>query len=190
MKYFGEEGKQILIDKLFYGSLPEFQAGPLLTLIDKSLEVGVKDIKQIAYILATAYHESNRFKAKEEYGKGKNKRYGSYNWLWNNKKERYHGRGWVQLTWLGNYGQMTAKLSAVLGKEIDLINNPDIILKDDNINAYIIVVGMQEGLFTGKTLSDYLGDDYIGARRIVNGTDKATLIAGYAKTFEEALRYG
>lgn len=193
MKYFGEEGREYLIDNLFYGSLPEFQSEPLLILVDKCLEQDVVDVEQIAYVLATAYHESNRFKAKEEYRKGMGKRYGIQNWIWNNKKLSYHGRGWVQLTWLGNYGQFTARLSHVLGEPVDLINHPDIILEDDAINAYITVVGMKEGLFTGRAMKDYIsGDevDYVNARRVVNGTDKASLIAGYAKHFEEALRYG
>src|SRR6185312_11282560 len=33
-----------------------------------------------------------------------------------------------------------------------------------------------------------LATDYVGARRIINGTDKASLIAGYAKAFETALK--
>lgn len=190
MEYFGDKGRQYLIDHLFYGSLPTWQEDPLVLLIEKCLEVGVDDIKQIAYVLATAYHESNRFKAKEEYGQGRGRPYGNQSYIWSNKKDSFHGRGWVQLTWLGNYGQFTARLSVVTGEEIDLINNPELILERDDINAYITVVGMKEGLFTGKALSDYLGDDYINARRIVNGTDKASLIAGYARKFEEALRYG
>lgn len=190
MKHFGEIGKQILIDDLFYGSLPSWQADPLVTLVDKCLEVGMTDIKQIAYVLATAYHESGRFKYKEEYGKGAGRDYGASTLVWRNRREAFYGRGWVQLTWLGNYGQFTAILSALTGRKIDLINHPELIYENDEINSYIIVVGMKEGLFTGKKLADYLGDDYEGARRIVNGTDKAAQIAGYAKKFEEALRYG
>lgn len=190
MKYFGEIGKQILIDDLFYGSLPAWQEDPLVTLVDKCLEAGVTDIKQIAYVLATAYHESGRFKHDEEIGKGGSRPYAQTIYVYANKKDTYHGRGWVQLTWLGHYGKFTAILSALTGKMIDLVNHPELIQENDEINAYITVVGMKEGLFTGKKLDDYIGDDYVNARRIVNGTDKATQIAGYAKKFEEALRYG
>lgn len=190
MKHFDKEGKQILIDDLFYGSLPPFQEEPIELLIDVCLENDVTDIKQIAYVLATAYHESNRFKAKEEYGKGSGRLYGNPVPVWSSKRTSYHGRGWVQLTWLGNYGQFTAKLSRILNKDIDLIGKPEIILQDDKINAMITVIGMKDGLFTGKSLNDYIGDDYINARRIVNGTDKAQLIANYALKFEEALRHG
>jgi len=190
MKHFGNEGREYLIKNLFYGSLPDWQANPLIMLVDKCLEVGVTDIKQIAYVLATAYHESGRFRFKEEIGKGNGRSYGRLIQVWGGKRDAYYGRGWVQLTWLGNYGQFTARLSAITGKEIDLINKPELITQRDDINAYITVVGMKEGLFTGKKLSDYLGDDYNNARRVVNGMDKHDLIASYAKKFEEALRYG
>ncbi|MCX2697059.1 chitinase [Ochrobactrum chromiisoli] len=50
--------------------------------------------------------------------------------------------------------------------------------------------GMIKGMFTGKKLSDYFNDgidDPIGARAIVNGTDKAKLIAGYHKNFLDSI---
>ena len=47
---------------------------------------------------------------------------------------------------------------------------------------------MVEGWFTGKKLSDYFNEktDYINARKIVNGLDKADIIAGYAKVLYSA----
>ncbi|MDP9855941.1 hypothetical protein [Agrobacterium tumefaciens] len=51
-------------------------------------------------------------------------------------------------------------------------------------------MGMLEGLFTGKKLTDYFNlkkDDPVGARAVVNGRDKAKLIAGYYKSFLDAL---
>lgn len=53
-----------------------------------------------------------------------------------------------------------------------------------------MVDGMEAGRFTGKKLSDYLPGDYVNARRIINGTDKAEQIAGYARQFEAALKAG
>ena len=50
---------------------------------------------------------------------------------------------------------------------------------------------MQAGWFTGRRMSHYLDSnppDYVGARRIINGVDKAALIAGYARDYERALR--
>mgnify|MGYP000863126929 FL=1 len=44
---------------------------------------------------------------------------------------------------------------------------------------------MYEGLFTGKKLSDYINiisEDYFNARKIVNGLDRADIIAGFAQS--------
>jgi hypothetical protein len=60
-------------------------------------------------------------------------------------------------------------------------------------SALITVGGMRDGDFTGMKLSDYIKPgsvDYVNARRIVNGTDRAEQIAGYAEKYEEALRAG
>ena len=49
---------------------------------------------------------------------------------------------------------------------------------------------MAEGLFTGKCLGDYVNAsrcDPLSARRIVNGLDRASEIAGYFARFREAL---
>ena len=45
---------------------------------------------------------------------------------------------------------------------------------------------MINGTFTGKKLRTY--KDYVSMRRIINGTDKASLIAGYATHFEMCFR--
>lgn len=61
---------------------------------------------------------------------------------------------------------------------------------DPKIAAKIAVAGMTRGLFTGRSLDEYINAmrcDYVGARRIINGTDRADLIAGYAKAFEAYL---
>lgn len=50
---------------------------------------------------------------------------------------------------------------------------------------------MMLGTFTGKKLDDYIDTghaDYVNARRVVNGTDHATEIAGYAEHYEAALK--
>ena len=42
--------------------------------------------------------------------------------------------------------------------------------------------GMIQGVFTGRELAPYISakvDDPVNARRIINGTDKAALVAGY-----------
>lgn len=50
---------------------------------------------------------------------------------------------------------------------------------------------MIEGWFTGRKLDHYFLDskiDYVNARRIINGFDRAKDIAKYADYFEKALR--
>jgi putative chitinase len=142
--------------------------------------------QQLAYLLATVYHETGIVRNKklyrdmapvEEMGKGKDRKYG----IPINGKV-YYGRGHVQLTWLANY----EKAGKFLG--IDLVNKPELAL-DEKISASIIINGMLYGWFTGKTIKSYLGKPsyYIDSRRIINGTDKAALIANYAIAFEAAI---
>ena len=50
---------------------------------------------------------------------------------------------------------------------------------------------MKLGTFTGKKLDDYVTlskSDFVSARRIINGTDRADLIAGYAEQFDDLLK--
>lgn len=102
---------------------------------------------------------------------------------------RYCGRGFVQLTWKSNYAKAGVKLG------VDLVAHPEKAMQID-IAARITREGMVEGWFTGKALRHYLPDargtlaQYTAARRIINGTDKAELIAGYAMLFEAALIAG
>lgn len=91
----------------------------------------------------------------------------------------YYGRGRVQLTWDYNYKAM----GKILG--IDLLGDPDLAL-DRHYATQIMFEGMARGTFTGKKLSNYFNastTDWRNARRIINGTDRADEIAGYAKSF-------
>lgn len=92
---------------------------------------------------------------------------------------RYMGRGYVQITGRANY----RKASLLTGR--DLVGDPDLAL-DPDIAATVLVDGMTRGWFTGKKLADF--DSYVNMRRVVNGTDKAQLIADYAEKFERALK--
>jgi predicted chitinase len=103
---------------------------------------------------------------------------------------RFCGRGYVQLTWKNNYKRAGDKCG------VDLVANPDKAM-EPAIAAKIMRLGMAEGWFTGKKLSDYLPikgraerGHYSNARRIINGLDKASQIADHAKKFEDALVLG
>lgn len=151
------------------GKLSQPQVDSVNAILDGCNKHAVTDLHQISYIIATAYHEA-RLKPVEEIGKGKGH---PYSVLINGKG--YWGRGLVQLTWVGNY----KTFGTLLG--IDLVNRPELAMQTD-IAAEIIVTGMKGGIFTGVGLSKYFnanGNDPINARRIINGTDCASLIAGY-----------
>ena len=131
---------------------------------------------QCAYVLATAYHESaHTMKPVREYG--------GESYLRSKKYYPYVGMGYVQLTWLANYQKASKKLG------VDFVKNPELLLKA-KYAAPILVIGMAEGWFTGKALSSYITlsrSDFISARRIINGTDKASLIASYAQKYDDLL---
>ncbi len=136
-------------------------------------------ISHRAYLLATAKHETDStMQPIAEYGKGAGKPYGKPG----RYKQPQYGRGYVQLTWDDNY----ERADKALGLKGALIADFDLAMQP-TIAAKILVRGCAEGWFTGRKLSDYLPGSYRNARRIVNGMDKADLIAGYAVSFEHAL---
>ena len=94
----------------------------------------------------------------------------------------------MQLTWYENYERM----GRLLG--IPLLENPELALQPE-ISARIMIEGMTRGIsgkgdFTGVSLENYFSgskNDPINARRIINGLDRAELIAGYYEGFLRAL---
>lgn len=145
----------------------------------------------LAYGLATAWHEARLKPIHEMGGPAYLARYEGRSDLGNTQKGdgvRFAGRGLVQLTGRRNY----SAASEYLG--VDLVADPDLAL-DPDIAARVLIWGMETGAFTGKSLATYVSDrgtpaEWIQARRIVNGTDKAQLIAGYAERFRDALDAG
>lgn len=177
-------------EELFYGTLPEFQKTPLEKLYDEASKRGLSK-EQLAYMYATTYWETDRYKTNHEYGYGNGRPYGEPTLLIRGRGEKYYGRGLVQLTWLTNYAKMSVAATLHFEKEIDLVNDPNLLIRDWDINAFVAFEGALQGIFTGKKLGDYINDskcDYINARRVINGTDKAAKIAAIAEKFENALR--
>lgn len=172
---------------LFISRLLQTQVDGLTFILDEA-EKRNTPMRHLAYILATAYHETARtMQPIAEYGKGRGHAYGS--------KGKYgqaqYGRGFVQLTWDANYEKADKELglNGALLKDFDLALDP-------KIATQILFSGMEKGWFTGRKLSDYLDGplpDYPMARHIINGMDKSSLIASYANEFSAALtlsRYG
>lgn len=108
---------------------------------------------------------------------------------------KYCGRGYVQLTGKKNYATATAKLRA-LGIDVDLVANPDLAMRPD-VAAAIMVLGMSEGWFTSRKLSDDLQahgpssfEAFKASRDIINGKDRDAEIAGFAVDFQTGLQAG
>lgn len=140
----------------------------------------------VAYILATAFHETAGYMwPVREFGRGKGRAYGVPG---HNNNQVAYGRGFVQLTWDRNYERADKEL----GLNGRLIANYDLAL-DPHIAGQILVNGMMLGWFTGKKLSDYLPPghadihQFANARQIINGLDRAAEIGAYALSFQDAL---
>lgn len=183
--------------RLTYGKLSQSQVDGIDFLLGQfERDPEFADVRWIAYALATIKHEcddtwqpiveygAGAYFAKYEPGTAIGKRLGN---VFLGDGARYRGRGYVQLTGRRNYGEMTNALS--LSGDDDLVNHPER-ATDPEIAYRILSHGMRHGSFTGKKLSDYIGKacNYKHARRIINGNDKADLIAGYARVLEGILR--
>ena len=193
---------------MFGPRLSQPQVTGIEAILDACFRYGVDDPHHVCYILANVYRETGgyMFPIKETvYASHKdknpsdktviarlNKAYvaGKLPWVKNPYWENgWFGRGQLQITHKSNYEKMGKRL------DVDLVSHPEKAL-DPNISADIAVVGMSEGLFTGKKLSDYKFPDDVenppaeNPRRIVNGKDGTDeQVAGYYRTFYAAMKY-
>jgi hypothetical protein len=167
------------IRPLFGTSLTIAQVDRIEAILD-GLQARKVPIRHAAYILATAFHESDRFRAMVEYADGK--AYEGRKSLGNTVAgdgPKFKGRGFVQITGRRNYRDWSRRLG------VDLIKEPHLAASMP-VAVRVLIEGMQLGTFTGKKLDDFA--NYRDMRRIVNGTDRADKIAGHAVDFEDALR--
>lgn len=158
------------------------------------------DVRHLAYMLATAFHETaatmqpvRETRAASDdaairildraFAAGQLGQVRAPYWRRDGEGKSWLGRGLVQLTHRRNYEAM----SALVG--IDLVARPERAM-EPQISAAILIAGMLRGSFTGRRLSQYFDayrTDWEGARAIINGSDRADLIAGYGRTFQAAL---
>ncbi|MBX2904406.1 MAG: hypothetical protein KF744_00105 [Taibaiella sp.] len=169
---------------LFHGKLKQAHVNGMNAILDEwEKNYSNADDRFLAYMLATTFHETaTTMQPIEEYGHGKGRAYGKPDAI---TGKVYFGRGFVQLTWKANYEKFAKLL------KVDLVIQPELALSLD-ISTKVLFIGMTKGLFTGKKLSDYFDgakEDWANARRIINGTDKAQLIAGYGRIFYGAISY-
>ena len=160
------------------------------------LASGVTDSRWVGYALATVFWETDKqMQPIKEYG---NDDY--FFRMYDKDGQRPHvardlgntepgdgakfcGRGYVMITGRANYTRFADLL------DVALVDNPDLAL-DPDISAQIMVLGMTDGLFTGKKLGDYFkngSEDWVGARYIINGQDRAQVIAGFGRDFNAAI---
>lgn len=154
----------------FGGKLTQGQVDGCEQILGEFERRKLTDVRWLAYMLATTLHETAskmqpvREAGGEKYLRGKK----YYPWV---------GEGLVQVTWEANHRKFGATAPG------QLMTWP--------IALKALFDGMIKGMFTGKCLPDYFNvatDDPVGARRIVNGIDKAKLIATYHKAFLDALQ--
>ena len=151
-------------------------------------------VRHQAYVLATAFHETaatmqpvreTLAKTDAEAARRLERAWkaGKLPWVktpyWRADNGKYWiGRGYVQLTHKVNYERAGKRMG------VDLVADPSAAMSP-MLAARIIVQGMSEGWFTGVKMSDCA--TYRDMRKVVNGMDRADMIAGYAAKFETAL---
>lgn len=156
---------------VFGGKLTQSQVDGLTRILDEADRREIRDRRWIADMLGQVYWETAhtmqpiREMGGEKYLKSKD----YYPWV---------GEGLIQVTWEANARKFGAK------KPGDLMTWPTALVA--------LFDGMTKGMFTKRKLSDYFDadtTDWIGARKIVNGTDHAAAIAAICKEFYLALCY-
>lgn len=182
-----------------FGALNNSQVQGYNAIFDYWDKSNLTDNRWIAYVLATAFHETGEDMQPVREGFAGSDQ-GSINAVTNlfnrgiigenyalpeaNGKS-YFGRGLVQITFGDNY----KKLGKAIGIGNDLYDNPSLAL-DMDIAVKILFKGMVDGLYTSHSLRMHFFEDrtnWFEARRIINGLDKAKLIEGYGMKFFNCL---
>ena len=184
---------------LFGGKLRQTQTDGLTAILDEwERSYAKSDDRWLAYILGTTHHETDRtMQPINEYGSDARKKR-LYDVEGENPARarkmgntepsdgvKYAGRGFVQLTWKNNYETLGERIG------VDLAKRPDRALELP-VATQILIVGMIEGLFTGRKLGAYFNKtdaDWKRARYIVNGQDKAELVGDYGRNYYACISY-
>lgn len=189
----------------FGGRLIQSQIDGMNAVLDAWENFTSTDVRWLAYMLATMFHETaatmqpvRETLAKSDaqaianldkaFKSGRLRSVKTPYWRKDANGLSWFGRGLVQLTFLKNYKRM----ADILGIPLD--TNPSLALDLDTA-IQIMFEGMTKGAsskgdFTGKSLENYFNatiDNPEGARAIINGTDKAKLVAGYHRNFLDAI---
>ena len=179
--------------------LTQAQVDGMNRMLERAERGDVADLNALGYVFATAWHETGGRMVPVREGFAETDagaraavtnlfRRGVISYDYGRPNDAglsFYGRGLVQLTHEPNYRRMGRIL------KIPLAQNPDLAL-DPKTSVDILFEGMIRGSFcTGHLLIRYFGPnrcDRRGARRIINGTDKAELVAAYSARFTNAFR--
>jgi putative chitinase len=195
---------------LFGGKLTASQVAGMDAILDEWAATGLQDRHWLAYMLATVFLETGEtmrpivenlsYSAdglRKTFGKYftaaqatayarkpekiANRAYGGRMGNGNEASGdgwRFRGRGLVQITGRDNY------------RKFGIEDDPDAAL--NAVTAIkIMFVGMTDGVFTGRRLSDFFRpgvEDWNGARAIINGKDRAADVAAFGRKFHAALK--
>lgn len=198
-KFFFETARM----RLFAGSLKTGQVDGMGQILDlwETTRAG-QDDRWLAYMLATAYHETARtmqpvretLRTTDEdairvlenaWTRGQLPWVSNPYWRRDANGKTWLGRGLVQLTHFDNYKRMSGVLS------IDLVTDPSVAM-NMKVALQIMFVGMERGYFTKAPLSQFFNgskEDWVNARRIINKLDKALQIADYGRAFYSCISY-
>ena len=158
------------------------------------------DPRWLAYMLATAFHETAATmqpvretlagtdaaaaaRLESAWRRGRLGTVTTPYWRADGEGRHWLGRGLVQLTHRANYEAMSRETG------IDLVAAPERAM-EPAVAVAILFAGMEKGLFTGRRLADYFTAaraDWVNARRIINGLDRAAQVAVYGRAFHKAL---
>ena len=164
----------------------------------------LSDNRWLAYVLATAFHETGEDMqpVREGFASTDQRSINIVTQMFNSGRigfnyalpesngNSYFGRGLVQITFGDNY----KRLGQAIGIGNRLYDNPSLAL-DMDIAVKILFKGMVDGLYTGKSLRKYFFEnrnDWDGARDIINPGEQAVFqipskVAGYGQKFLRCL---
>lgn len=180
-----------IIQKAVLSDLQRVARRTVPLILAECIANGVTDKGKIAYILATAEHESHLGNlmtelGDENYFRAYDPPSGVARALGNielGDGPKYRGRGFVQITGRRNYTDWANRLN------VDLVNKPEMATLPQ-IAAKILVIGMIQGTFTGAKLGSFVAGntrDFVNARQVVNDHDRAEHIAEIAQFYYKAL---
>lgn len=155
----------------------------LLLLLDH--DPMITDPRWAVYMLATVYWEcAGTWMPIEERGKGRGRKYGLPD---RRTGLIYYGRGYTQNTWYENYKTLTDSWNKQHPDvPVDFTLHPELLLIPE-YSYWVMSLAMRKGLYTGVGLPRYINADkydFVNARRIINGVDKAHEIADIAEQIE------